>query len=152
MSHLITQIKAVDQQHLITVGWSTPDQAHLLSDELDLVSFHYYKDLSLLENDYSALNKKVDKPLVLQEFGATSYDGIWNLWSNSEEDQAAYHKKMQAFLKEKELAFMSWTLYDFKKIPTDVVGRLPWRKARQKHFGFINSRGNLKLSSNYMSY
>ncbi len=152
LSHLITQIKEVDQQHLLTVGWSTPDQAHLLSEKLDLVSFHYYKDLSDLEEDYSTLNEKVNKPLVLQEFGATSYDGLWNLWSNSEEAQAEYHKKMQAFLEKEQLAFMSWTLYDFKKIPTDVVGRLPWRKARQKHFGFINSRGNLKLSSNYMSY
>ena len=50
------------------------------------------------------------------------------------------------------LKVFTFRIYDFKKIPTDVVGRLPWRKARQKHFGFINSRGNLKLSSNYMSY
>ena len=46
---------------------------------------------------------------------------------------------------------MSWTLYDFVEIPKEVVGRLPWRKRAQEHFGFINKNGETKPALKYIS-
>jgi hypothetical protein len=46
---------------------------------------------------------------------------------------------------------MSWTLYDFGKVPKSVVGNLPWRKNPQKKFGFITKEGKKKPSFKYIS-
>jgi hypothetical protein len=46
---------------------------------------------------------------------------------------------------------MSWGLYDFKNIPTNVVGRLPWRKSQQKYFGFIDETNTKKPSFLYIT-
>jgi len=42
-------------------------------------------------------------------------------------------------------------LYDFKSIPTSVVGRLPWRKKPQQFYGFFDLEGNKKPSYLYIS-
>ena len=84
--------------------------------------------------------------MVLQEFGLSSYSGLWKPYGASDEDQANYHKKIQEHIVANNLQFMSWTLYDFGKIPKEVVGRLPWRQNAQKHFGFIDKNGIRKPS------
>jgi len=153
LSEIIHQIKKFDPNHLITIGWSSTDAAINLVNEVDFVSYHYYKDIANFELDLSVLkNNSMNKPLVLQEFGLSSYSGIWNGFNGSEKKQASYYKKMQAILKKDSLAFMSWGLYDFKSIPKSVVGRLPWRKSKQKFFGFIDDKGRFKPSYLYITY
>lgn len=88
---------------------------------------------------------------MVTEFGLSSYSGFWNLYTGSEEKQEAYYKNMQQQFKKDSISFMSWTLYDFTKIPKEVVGQLPWRRNAQKHFGFINKIGKKKKSFNYIS-
>lgn len=151
LKNAIFQIKKADPDHLVTIGWANPESADILKDEVDLVSFHFYKDVNELEKVIADLQGKIDKPIMLGEFGRSSYHGFWNPFGYDEQDQAAYHKKMQAFLKQKKLAFMSWTLYDFQEVPSNVVGSLPWRKARQGHFGFLDVAGNKKKSFQYIS-
>ncbi len=152
LSHLIQEIKKFDPNHLITIGWSSPEAASNLANEVDFVSYHYYKNIDNFENDFQLLkNTILNKPLVLQEFGVTSYGGFWNLFNGSETNQANYHKKMQAIFKKESLAFMSWGLYDFKSIPTSVVGYLPWRKKPQQFYGFINQERINKSSFLYIS-
>lgn len=150
---MIKEIKKFDPNHLITIGWSSPEAAQNLVNNVDFISYHYYKDIDLFESDLTVLkSNSANKPLVLQEFGLSSYSGIWNGFSGSETKQANYHKKMQAIFKKDSLAFMSWGLYDFKNIPTEVVGRLPWRKSQQKYFGFIDENNNNKPSFLYISF
>jgi hypothetical protein len=36
---------------------------------------------------------------------------------------------------------MSWTLYDFPQVPSQVAGKWPGKKIRQKKFGFIDVKG-----------
>ena len=147
LSQMIKEIKKFDPNHLVTIGWSSPEAANNLVNEVDFVSYHYYKNIDNFEKDYETLKENsLNKPIVLQEFGLSSYGGIWNLYSSSETKQAEYHKKMQAIFKKDSLAFMSWGLYDFKKIPTAVAGRLPWKNTKQKYFGFINENGVKKMS------
>ena len=151
LKNAISQVRKVDPNSLVTIGWSNPDSAVLLKDEVDFVSFHFYKNFEELDETYTNLKNKIKKPIVLGEYGLSSYNGLWNPFGYDEHDQAEYHKKMQTFFSKEKLGFMSWTLYDFQEVPSSVVGRLPWRKARQKSFGFIDMEGNKKESFNYIS-
>ncbi len=151
LRYTIDQFRRVVPGKLVTIGWAKPENAHLLKEEVDMISFHYYGDPSDFENIYTRLSSKISKPLILEEFGISSYDGIWKPFSGDEEEQALYHQKMQAFLAKEKLAFLSWTLYDFKEIPGRVVGPLPWRRAFQKEFGFFDYSGNPKPAFKYIS-
>jgi len=144
------QIRQIDTSHLITIGWSDLASATLLEEEVDLVSFHYYEAIADFEDSYNALRAQTDKPLVLQEYGLPSDFGLWSPFGASLESQAEYYKEFGAILQKHDIQDISWTLYDFEVIPTSVVGRLPWRKHRQKHFGFIDKDGNEKPSFKFV--
>ena len=153
LNEMVDLVKKYDPGHPVTIGWSSPEAAVLLKNKVDLVSFHYYRSIDDFEQVLSELEKQVpNKALVLQEFGMSSYKGIWNPFGNNEKDQAEYHKKMQAALKKHELAFLSWTLYDFDKIPSSVVGQRPWRKSKQREFGFLDRLGNPKPAFDFITY
>ena len=152
LDNMIDIVRSVDSINPITIGWSNTKSATILKDKVDFVSFHYYEDLEELDSKVIALKKEIkNKQLVLQEFGISSYSGFWKPFGNSKEDQANYYKKAQEIIAKNNLQFMSWTLYDFKNIPKEVVGRLPWRKNAQKHFGFIDKNGNKKPAFKYIT-
>ncbi len=151
LENMIDLVKSIDSKTPITVGWSDAESATHLKKQLDFISFHYYKKLEDLGTTYDALKSEIkDKPIVITEFGLSSYKGFWNPFGTSEEDQANYHKEAQAIFAKHDIMAMSWTLYDFTEIPKEVVGRLPWRKNAQKHFGFINKDGVKKASFEYI--
>lgn len=152
LQQMIAVIKENDPNHLVTIGWSNAYEATHLYDQVDFVSYHFYNAIADFEKEYSTLGTATKKPIVIQEFGLPSYKGIWNWNGNNEEDQAEYHKKMQALFKKNGLAFMSWTLYDFPTVPNQVAGKWPWQKLRQKKFGFIDESGAKKPSFEYINY
>ena len=140
------------KKHPVTIGWSDAESATLLKNKLDFITFHYYEDLDDLEKTYLNLKQNIpNKPIAITEFGMSSYKGFWNPFGHSEKNQAAYHKQAQHIFNNNDMSFMSWTLYDFIEIPKEVVGRLPWRKRAQRHFGFINQNGETKPAYNYIS-
>lgn len=152
LDKMIDVVKLHDPNHPVTIGWSNVESANILADKLDFVTFHYYEDLEKLPESYKVLKSKIkDKPAIITEFGLSSYNGIWNPAGHNEEDQATYHQKIQAIFFEHKIQFMSWTLYDFKEIPKEVAGQLPWRQNAQKHFGFIDEDGVKKPSYKYLS-
>lgn len=152
LTEMIHVVKKAAPNHLVTIGYSNIKAAEILKDEVDVVSYHYYEHVSLFDEKLSILEKATNKPLVMQEFGMSSNRGFWSWFGNTKKDQAEYHKKMQAVLKEKQLAFVSWTLYDFPKVPNDVAGKWPWIKNKQKQFGFIDTDGKNKPSFLYITY
>jgi hypothetical protein len=148
MAHVIKQN---DPNHLITIGWADTAAAIHLQNVVDFISFHYYHPLNQFQNEINWLNQATEKPLVMQEFGVSSYSGVWNLFSTNENKQAQYHKEIQSLIKTNNLAFISWTLYDFPEVPNAVVGRWPWQKQQQKHFGFIDTHGKQKPAFEFIS-
>ncbi len=145
LHEMILQIKSWDNEHPITIGWSSPEAAQHLSTEVDFVSFHYYREPDVFLEAVKELKTAVsDKPIVLQEYGYSSYNGIWNAYSNSEDDQAHYYREMQKIIKSESIPYLFWTLYDFESVPNSVVGKLPWRKEKQRHFGLIDNDGEPK--------
>jgi hypothetical protein len=151
LDSMIDLVKSLDDQHPVTIGWSNVQSASILKDKVDFVSFHYYEDIETLDFAIQSLKKEVgEKPIVLQEFGMSSYNGIWKPFGSSEIDQANYHKKAQEIIAVNNLQFMSWTLYDFELVPKKVVGSLPWRKNVQKRFGFIDVSGTKKAAFRFI--
>ena len=152
LDNMIDLVKSVDAVHPVTIGWSNTQSASILKDKVDIVSFHYYEDLSKLDAAIKTMKTEIpNKPLVLQEFGISSYSGFWKPFGSSKDDQANYHKKIQELIAANNLQFMSWTLYDFTTVPKDVVGSRPWRKNTQKHFGFIDKNGAKKAAFKYIT-
>ena len=145
-------IKQIDFKHDITIGWAKIENAVLLKDKMDLITFHYYEDINNFEKAYLKLKKSIpNKNIALGEFGVTSYKGFWKPFGTSQKTQAAFHKKIQSIFKANDIQYMSWTLYDYIKIPKQVVGKLPWRKNMQKRYGFIDDKGKKKESFKYIS-
>ena len=152
LSEMIDIVKKKAPNHLVTIGFSNIKASEILKNKVDFVSFHYYEDISLFKDKLAILEKATHKPLVMQEFGMSSNRGFWSWFGNSQNKQAEYHKKMQAIFKEKQLAFLSWTLYDFPNVPNTVAGKWPWIKNKQKKFGFIDIYGEEKPSFKYISH
>tara|TARA_B100000795_G_scaffold190817_1_gene145403 strand:+ start:29011 stop:30522 length:1512 start_codon:yes stop_codon:yes gene_type:complete len=151
LNTMIDLVKTIDPDHPVTIGWSNAQSASILKDKVDFVSFHFYDDIQTLEIVLNKLKKTVgEKPVVIQEFGMSSYNGIWKPFGNTQKDQASYHKKAQEIIAKNNLQFMSWTLYDFEIVPKKVVGSLPWRKNAQKQFGFIDIYGKKKAAFNFI--
>ena len=133
LDKMIDLVKSIDTIHPVTIGWSNTKSAPILKEKVDFVSFHYYEDLNSLDEIVKNLKKEIpNKKLVLQEFGISSYNGFWKPFGSSEEDQANYHKKIQELMATNDLQFMSWTLYDFTKIPKEVVGETSLEKKCSK--------------------
>ncbi|ARV05465.1 glycosyl hydrolase family 5 [Polaribacter sp. SA4-10] len=153
LDFMIILIKSIDKKHPVTIGWSNTRSATILQDKVDVVSFHYYDKLADFDVEYHKLKNKIknNKPIILQEFGLSSYGGLWRPFVGSEEKQANYYKEIQKILTKDAIPFISWTLYDFDKVPKEVLGRLPWRTNPQKKFGFISNTGKKKLSYKYIS-
>ncbi|PIB34747.1 hypothetical protein BFP72_04660 [Reichenbachiella sp. 5M10] len=140
------RIKTYDPHAVTTVGWSVPERAHHLADELDFVSFHYYEKTGQLAGRVAALrdSMEVSKPLFLGEVGKHSFSAFWYPWSNSPEDQANYYQNILSESTTLGLHFATWTLYDFSSVPANVAGKWPWQRAPQKAYGIIDTKGNKK--------
>lgn len=145
----LKQARKYDPNHLLTIGWAYPANVDFLKDELDFISFHSYKALDVLKYEIEMMQVKIkNKPLVLEEFGLSTYRGFWAPLGKSEKEQAEYFSNVRAILKQKgNIPYLAWTLYDFSEVPTGVVGKLPWRKNPQKNFGIISKKGKVKSSA-----
>ncbi|MFT5231693.1 MAG: hypothetical protein ACI825_000043 [Planctomycetota bacterium] len=137
-------IKEIDSIHPTTIGWSSASAATNLVNTLDYISFHHYQALEALPEAYKLLEEKSDKNIVLQEFGLSTYFGIWNIFGYSETDQFEYYETFFKMQKKDSQNYLFWTLYDFDEIPSSVAGIYPWRKNKQAYFGIINLEGNPK--------
>lgn len=141
LSQSISYLKQLDPIHPVTIGWSSPETALHLEERVDMVSYHYYKDLKALSATHKSLTAATSKPVVLQEFGLSSYHGIWNVFGYDQEDQVTYYTEFFKTQKRDSIHYLSWTLYDFGEIPSRVAGVLPWRKNKQAFFGIIDTLG-----------
>lgn len=145
LAFAIRRARSYDPNHLITIGWSQPDQAHKLNEQVDFVSFHYYDEADQLTNSIRSLRSKAPgKKLVLGEFGQTSLSSLLTVYRRSESKQANYYAEILDVLSKEKVSFISWALHDFAEAPSEVFGLKPWIKAPQKHYGLIRLDGSNK--------
>lgn len=153
LRHTAAQVRRHDANHLLTIGWARSDQAHQLVDLVDFVSFHDYEDPQHFSARYAALQTAVSaKPIVITEFGRSTWNSPFFPGGTSEQEQAHYYAAMlQAFETSQAAGFVAWTLYDFDKVPANVVGVLPWHAAPQAKFGLFNAKNEPKAAAFLLS-
>jgi Cellulase (glycosyl hydrolase family 5) len=151
LEQIIVVIRENDPNHLVTIGWSNSNEALNLENKVDFISYHYYNPIENFDNENGVLDTKTKKPIVIEEFGKPSYNGVWNWFESNESEQADYHKKMQEKFGLYQVNFLSWTLYDFPMVPDQVAGKWPWQTHRQKKFGFIDEKGKKKPAFKYIN-
>lgn len=146
LAWILPRARKYDPNHLLTIGWAYPEDAPLFKDKVDFVSFHSYRTIKELEEGISILKSKItDKPLVLEEFGMSTYRGLWVPFGSNEAKQESYIHDVQQVLKQNgNIPYLLWTLYDFTEVPGDIAGKYPWQRYPQKSFGIIKANGQLK--------
>jgi len=106
-------LRRIPVKHLLTAGWSRPENVSDIAPYLDYLTFHYYRPEEDLPELIDSLQKQSQKPLVLGEFG-------YHTWSQSPQDphpeahQFNYYQSILFSVLQSKLAgAMAWTLYDF---------------------------------------
>jgi len=147
LSYMLKRAKIYDPNHLFTVGWSNPEDAVQFSEELDFISFHYYRKVSEFPEDLSLLQSQVpNKHILLGEFGCSTYSSWIFPINGSPYKQAKYYEQIFSDIDAEGISYLGWTLHDFSSIPSNIFGIKPWIKNTQRHFGIIDSEGKNKAA------
>jgi hypothetical protein len=127
----------------LTVGWSSAQAAAEMTGPFDLITYHDYPDVTRAAERLASLRRAAgDKPVIVTEIGATSWNALAG-FPASPSSQAEAIAARGAALRGADGIFL-WTLHDFTAPDTSVTGRAPWNKARQSHYGLIDSAGHEK--------
>jgi endo-1,4-beta-mannosidase len=151
LSYHMDIIRSLDPDHPITIGWSNPEDGFVLSDKVDFVSYHYYGETKDFVQRHEHLTSLTNKTTILTEYGMTSYRGLWNPIQFSQKKQASLYADLLDNIESLNISSFSWTLHDFHQVPVSVVGRRPWRRAYQRHYGLIDTDGNPKPAFNILA-
>lgn len=145
LAHTVTLARRYAPNHLLTIGWSNPEAARRLADQVDLVQFHYYAPVADFAAAYTALRSATpDKPVLLGEFGLPTWNSVFP-HGHTEAEQAAYYADLLTELRGTDaVGSLAWTLYDFAHVPASVAGRWPWQTGPQAHMGVIRANGREK--------
>ena len=146
LKFMISTCKEIAPEINLTIGWSDLNYAHYFADELDIHSFHLYKDIEEERINFQALkSKELGKPLYISEFGKTTYLAQLLPFGSTMKEQAIYVREVMAFMEQESIEhYAFWTLYDFDEAPKEVIGWKPWIRKAQANMGLINNSLNLK--------
>lgn len=131
----------------VTVGWSNPNSALGLNGIVDFVTYHEYGGVSGFAERLNTIKSEVGKkPVMITELGST----VWSPLRSTQAAEAKQASRLESQLRQSIAAdgVFVWTLNDFEHVGSDVVGRRPWRKAQQRHFGLLREDGSARPSKN----
>lgn len=137
--HIQTQFSEIP----VTTGWSKAQNAKRLNEVFDVVTYHEYQNPENFAARLSTVKSAVGgKPVMITELGST----IWHppFIENLGEKAQANRLEAQLNQAEESAGVFVWTLNDFDHVGSEVVGRLPWRKVQQKHYGLTRPDGSLR--------
>ena len=150
--HMVHQARLYAPNQLVTIGWSSPETAVTLADQVDFVSFHYYGPAAELPNRYDTLKTAVgDKPLLLGEFGLPTWNSFFFPNGHTQPEQAVYYADILEYVAAtNSLGYIAWTLFDFDHVPATVAGRWPWQTGPQRNLGVIAADETPKLAADVL--
>ena len=153
LTHIAYFARFYDPHHLLTIGWATPQAGQVHIPLVDFVSFHYYGPAKDLPAAYTALRvAQPHLPLVLGEFGLSTWNSPFFPNGHTEAEQAAYYAAtLRALRKTDSAGYLAWTLYDFKSVPSNVAGVFPWQTGPQKAMGVFNGSGKPKRAAQLLA-
>ena len=121
-----------------SLGWSSAEYAHLLADDLDVISYHDYAGLSDMDKRLSEVKAiAMNKPVIVSEIGATSFDLVAGIPSNPEKQAERLSAQLNS-LSEAD-GVLIWTLYDFGELDAAAISGSFWHKGIQKNFGLFDN-------------
>jgi hypothetical protein len=131
----------------LSIGWSRAERAGDLLDVVDVVSYHDYQSISTSATRLAEVQKLAgNKPVQVTEIGASSWSALAGRLPHSEKSQAETLSERLDALHGASGLFV-WTLHDFPEPDPKAVGRSPWRKGLQSHFGLFSMDGTEKPSA-----
>lgn len=131
----------------VTIGWSNSTSALNLTDVVDFVTYHEYGNVDGFSERLNFIKDNANnKPVMITELGST----IWSPFRTTRAAEVKQASRLEDQLSQSISAagVFVWTLNDFDHVGSDVVGRRPWRKAQQKHFGLIRADGSARPAKN----
>jgi hypothetical protein len=135
----------------LSIGWSRAERAGDLLDVVDVVTYHDYQSISTSAARLAEVQKLAgNKPVQITEIGASSWSALAGKLPHSEKSQAATLSERLDALQAASGLFV-WTLHDFPEPDAKAVGRSPWRKGLQSHFGLFSVDGKEKPSAAVVS-
>jgi endo-1,4-beta-mannosidase len=121
------QVRDLDPNHLVTAGWLF--DAESTAPYVDFVSFHHWQDAAELARRILALHEATDKPILLEEFGFSTFRA-------SEEEQArSISEIIQQADQSGLLGWLVWTAFDFPLEATCIPPACPSQDNAEHHFG-----------------
>lgn len=147
------QIRALDPNHLQTIGWIDRARAEYfpdLDDDLDFWCFHFYDDASQLGDLIRFYKSKTTKPVLLEEFGLAT-GGPGPDGQHTEIDQWTYYSLVFAFLQGYNMCgSLFWILTDF---PKGLAGNPPLPDdSPENHYGIFRLDYSEKLVAAEIRY
>ncbi len=147
------QIRALDPQHLQTIGWI--DRARCkyfaaLDNDLDFWCFHFYDKIENLGGLFQFYKSTTTKPVLLEEFGLATggpgFDG-----AHTELDQMLHYSSVFALLDGYQMCgSVFWILTDF---PKGLAGNPPIPgDSPENHYGVFRLDYSEKLVASEIRY
>ncbi|MEO0562162.1 MAG: cellulase family glycosylhydrolase [Chloroflexota bacterium] len=131
-----TAVRALDDNHLITAGWRFNEQH--TAPYVDFISFHHWRGADTLRSRLARMGH--DKPVLLQEFGFTTWDLSEDVHATAIRDVV----RLVEYERPDVLGWMVWTAFDFPLTATCYPGDCISADNREHHFGLYYPDGTPK--------
>ncbi len=125
------QVRALDNNHLITAGWLHDSQA--TASAVDFISFHHWEDAASMRKRLADIRAATDKPILLQEYGFSTFR------LTPDEQATQLLEVAQAAEAEGLLGWLIWTAFDFPLDATCTPPACPSVDNAEHHFGLWTS-------------
>ncbi len=131
-------VRAHDAHHLLTAGWFRDSEATI--PFVDVVSLHHWDTAELLRDRVARLHGLTDKPILLEEFGYSTYQ------HTQAEQGRLLRETIQAAEYDGLSGWLVWAAFDFSTDVTCIPPACPSEDNIQHHFGIWGAEYTPKLA------
>jgi endo-1,4-beta-mannosidase len=122
-----TFVRAEDSRHLLTAGWLYDNES--TADFVDFISLHHWATALDLQTRIAAIRSKTDKPILLEEFGYSTFR------VSPEEQRDNIEAVISTADANHLLGWLIWTAFDFPLDATCIPPECPSMDNAEHHFG-----------------
>jgi len=127
LSQTSALVRSIDTNHLITAGWLHDSES--TAPSVDFISFHHWTSADEMTKSVAEIRTKTDKPILLEEFGYSTFRYSLDDQSNLITSVA------QAAQVDNLLGWLVWTAFDFPLDVTCQQPACPSADNAEHHFG-----------------
>ncbi len=142
---MTTAARIIAPELSLTIGWSSAEAALAegMTDLVDVVTYHDFLAVDLAAERLAKVRAQAaGKAVIITEIGASSWSALL-AYPSSAAAQSEHLAAHGGALLAADGLFV-WTLHDFPKPDLAVVGRWPWRKSLQSHYGLFDADSQAK--------